>query len=69
MPPPNPLPPRPVLYVTDVMKITGRRERSAYELLRKIRKKYNKPKDGFVSIDDFCEFTGLREERIVGFLV
>ena len=63
------MPPRPVLNVTDVMKITGRGEQSAYELLRKIRRKYNNPKDGFVSIDDFCEYTRLREEMIVGFLV
>ena len=64
----NPLPPRIVIYAQDVMNITGRRKRCAYKLLQQIRRKYNKPKHAFISVDEFCEFTGLKEEKVNRFL-
>ena len=51
------------------MNITGRKERAARKLLAKIRKKYQKKNGELISIDEFCEFTGLKEEKVAAFLV
>jgi len=63
------IPRRIVVYAKDVMNITGRRERAARKLLADIRKKYKKKKGDFISIKDFCNFTGLEEVTIEPFLV
>lgn len=63
------IPNRIVIYAKDVMNITGRKERAARHLLAQIRKKYKKEKGAFISIDEFCDFTGLRVERVSEFLV
>jgi len=57
-----------VVYAKDIMNITGRRERAARKLLAKIRKKYKKRRGEFISIDEFCEFTGLKKESVNVFL-
>jgi hypothetical protein len=58
-----------VIYAKDVMNITGLRERAARALLARIRKKYRKKKGEFVSIYEFCQFTGLIVEHVRPFLV
>jgi hypothetical protein len=63
------IPPRIVIYAIDVMNITGRKVRAARKLLAKIKKKYNKKNQEFVSIKEFSEFTGLEPELIKVFLV
>ena len=62
------IPGRIVIYAKDVINITGRKERAAWKLLAQIRKKYNKEKGQFVTIDEFCEFTGIKEERVQPFM-
>jgi hypothetical protein len=62
------VPNRIVIYAKDVMNITGLRERAARALLARIRMKYRKKKGEFVSIEEFCQFTGLKEERVRPFL-
>jgi hypothetical protein len=62
------IPNRIVIYAKDVMNITGRKERAARKLLASIRKKYKKKKGEFISIDEFCEFTGLKKDSVREFL-
>jgi archaellum biogenesis ATPase FlaH len=62
------IPNRIVIYAKDIMNITGRKERAARKLLARIRKKYKKKKGEFISIDEFCEFTGLKKESVREFL-
>jgi len=62
------IPKRIVIYAKDVMNITGRKERAARKLLAQIRKKYKKKRGDFVSIDEFCDFTGLKKESVSAFL-
>jgi hypothetical protein len=50
------------------MNITGRKERTAQKILAKIRKELKKPAGSFISIDEFCNCTGFKEERIKSFL-
>ena len=62
------IPKRIVIYAKDIMNITGRRERAARKLLAKIKNKYKKGRDEFISIDEFCEFTSLKKESVYEFL-
>ena len=63
------IPNRIVIYAKDVMNITGRKERAARKLLARIRKKYQKGRGEFISVDEFCEYTGLKEEKVSIFLL
>jgi predicted RNA-binding protein YlqC (UPF0109 family) len=65
---PNRLPARVVLYPRDVENITGRRGRTARQLLQKIRTALGKSKDEFITIKEFSLFTGIDEELIKDFL-
>jgi predicted RNA-binding protein YlqC (UPF0109 family) len=65
---PNRLPVRVVLYPRDVENITGRRGRTARQLLQKIRTALGKSKDEFITIKEFSLFTGIDEELIKDFL-
>jgi hypothetical protein len=65
----NPYPPRIVIYVKDVMNITGRSDRTARSLLCSIRKHFGKERGAFVTIEEFCEFTGMKNEMVEKFLV
>ena len=62
------IPNRIVIYTKDVMNITGRKERAAKKLLANIRKKYKKSRGGFISVDEFCEYTMLNKESVEKFL-
>lgn len=62
------LPQRVVLYPKDIENITGRSDRTARKLLQKIKKARGKSKDEFVTIKEFCAFTGIDEELVKDFL-
>lgn len=62
------IPNRIVIYAKDIMNITGRKERAARKMLAQIRKKYQKKKGEFISIDEFCQFTSLTKESVSEFL-
>jgi len=62
------LPIRVVLYPKDVENITGRRGRTARKLLQKIRDALGKSKDEFITIKEFCLFTGIDEDLVKDFL-
>jgi predicted RNA-binding protein YlqC (UPF0109 family) len=61
-------PVRVVLYPKDVENITGRRGRTARKLLQKIREALGKSKNDFITIKEFCLFTGIDEDLVKDFL-
>ena len=63
-----PYPNRIVIYSKDVMNITGRSERGARRLLERIRLLNGKGKNDFVTVEEFCRYTGLKEEYVWPFL-
>ena len=63
------IPNRIVIYAKDIMNITGRKERAARKLLAKIKKKYKKERGEFLSLTEFCNFTGLAESQVKEFLI
>jgi hypothetical protein len=62
------IPLRVVLYPRDVENITGRRGRTARRLLQKIREAFGKQPHEFITIKEFCMFTGIEEELVKDFL-
>jgi len=63
------IPTRIVIYAKDMMNITGRMERTARKLLSRIRKKYKKKKGQFITVEEFCEFTGLDKTVVTTYLI
>ena len=53
---------REVLYIKDLMKITGKGERAARRLSLVIRRTQN---IRFVTLDAFCQYTGFTQEAVV----
>jgi len=62
------IPLRLVIYPKDVEIITGRRDRTARKLLQKIREALGKQTHEFITIKEFCLFTGINEELVKDFL-
>jgi predicted RNA-binding protein YlqC (UPF0109 family) len=63
------IPPRAVIHSRDVENITGRKGRTAQRLLQTIRKAIGKAKFQFITVSEFCQFTGIDEVTVRGFLL
>ena len=57
-----------IIYPKDVQRITGKSDRYGRMLLKKIRQQFFKKPHQFVSVDEFCQFTGLELEKVTRFL-
>lgn len=57
------------VYPKDVQRITGKSERYGRMLLIKIRKTYKKKDHQFISIEEFCLYTGLKIDQVQGLLI
>jgi len=55
---------RSVIYVKDLMAITGRSERYSRDLYKRIRAHFNKEAHQFLSVQEFCSYAGLDVEII-----
>ena len=55
---------RRAIYPSDIVELTGRCEKSAQQMIRKIKQANNIPKQGFVSITMFCQYTGFDEQEV-----
>jgi hypothetical protein len=64
----NSIPNRIVIYTKDVSNMTGLSGKAARKLLRQIRQQNGKPRGSFVTIEEFCLFTRIKEETIKPFL-
>lgn len=62
------IPQRIVIHPRDVQNITGRSGRTAQQILQNIRIAFGKEKFQFVTISEFCAFTGIEEEVVTEFL-
>ena len=57
-----------VIYPKDVQVITGRGIRYAQRMLRVIRKARGKQENHLVTVDEFCEFSGLSRKDLDAYL-
>jgi hypothetical protein len=62
------IPKRIVIYTRDIENITGRKRRTCQTILEKIRKRYNKNKEQFITVKEFCEFMKIEESLVREFL-
>lgn len=63
------IPNRIVIYAKDIENITGRKPRTCYTILSKIKAHYQKKKDDLITIREFCAFFRIDEELIKDFLI
>lgn len=52
------------IYPKDVQVITGKSERWGRDIIKKIKETYNKEKHQLVTIEEFCNYTGLSHELV-----
>lgn len=55
---------RVVIYPKDIVRLTDKSESYARSIIREIKKLHNKEKHQFVTIQEFCDFKGLRIEEV-----
>ena len=58
------IPKRMVIYARDIENITGRSERTARLLMQRIRQTFGKNQGQFISVSEFCQYTGLKVEEV-----
>ena len=52
------------IYPKDVQQITGKSYRQSVRILKNLRKRFNKPADSYVSVTEFCIYSGLDQEEV-----
>jgi predicted RNA-binding protein with EMAP domain len=52
------------IYPKDIQRITGKSYRQSIRLLQNIRKDLNKLQNEFLSIEEFCQYTSLKQEQV-----
>lgn len=57
-------PQRLCIYPKDIVRITGKSERFSRDLIQRIKQKLEKEEHQFITIDEFCQYAGLRTEIV-----
>jgi hypothetical protein len=57
------------IYPKDIAIITGKTERHGRSLLKSIKKHYNKEGHQVVSVSEFSDYMGLKEEEVENCIV
>ena len=57
------------IYTKDIVRITGKSDRYARKLISKMRIALCKEENQFVTIHDFCVFTGLSIEQVEVYII
>jgi hypothetical protein len=53
-----------IIYPKDIQRITGKSERYGRLLIHRIRDHLKKQEHHFVTVEEFCDFTGLKIEQV-----
>ena len=56
------------IYPKDIAIITGKTERYGRSLLNRIRKHFDKQQHQVISVSEFCDYMGLKEDEVLDFL-
>ncbi len=56
------------IYPKDVQRITGKSERYGRMLLNKIKEHFEKQEHQFVTVEEFCLYTGIKADQVSNFL-
>ena len=60
----KPLQNRVCVYPKDIQRITGKSERYGRKLLNVIKRFYQKKEYQFITIEEFCNYTGIAEDLV-----
>jgi len=52
------------IYPKDIAIITGKTERHGRSLLNRIRKHFDKQQHQVISVSEFCDYMGLKEDEV-----
>lgn len=52
------------IYPKDVQIVTGKSERWGRDVIKKIKVQFSKQEHQLVSIDEFCQYTGLSAQSV-----
>ena len=52
------------IYPKDIQLITGKSYRQSIRLMQKIKREYHKQDSEFLTIDEFCSYTGIKSDEI-----
>ena len=64
----NKMPKRVCIYPKDIQRITGKSYRQSIRMLSNIKTTLQKEKDHLVTIEEFCQHTGIDREEVSGFI-
>lgn len=54
-----------IIYPKDIQRITGKSDRYGRSLLKRIRNHFQKEDHQFISVEEFCNYTGLKYEQVI----
>ena len=57
------------IYPKDIQRITGKSYRTSRLLLLAIRKQLNKQEHQFITVEEFCTYSGLKIELVIHLIV
>lgn len=63
------LPKRICICPKDIQLITGKSYRQSLRIIEKIKEENNKPKSGLITIEEFCNYTGLNIEQVTEYII
>jgi len=52
------------IYPKDIQVITGKSYRQSTRLMQKIKKELNKGENEFLTIEEFCNYSGIRYDQV-----
>ncbi len=58
-----------VIYIKDVVNITGKTAQSAGRELRELREKLGKSRGKYITIEEYCAHSGIPYEKVISSLV
>jgi hypothetical protein len=58
-----------IIYPKDIQRITGKSERYGRLLIKRIKDHFKKEEHQFVSVEEFCAYTGLKDEQVSELLI
>lgn len=53
------------IYPKDVQRITGKSERYGRMLLQKIKQYFEKEEHQFITVEEFCKYTGFKKDDVI----
>ena len=56
------------IYPKDIQRITGKSYRQSIRIIKAVRKMFDKPESSYVSISEFCIYSGLTYEEVAAFI-